>query len=100
MSAHNHDEEIIKRFNSRPLKPAEAVKLSQKIEKKFSESVLAEIGEWGKKYELSFQFWPDQNNVYISKNGVELTCIGGRGSVDEILSDCCAYLRRINLKDK
>lgn len=100
MSAHNHDEEIIKRLNYKPLLPAQAAKMSQGIEDKFSESVLAEIGEWGKIYELSFQFWPEQNNVYISKNGVELTCIGGRASVDEILADCCAYLRRMNPKRK
>lgn len=100
MSAHNHDEEIIKRFNNRPTNATTIAKLNKQIEDKFSESVLAEIADWGKIYELSFQFWPDQNNVYISKNGIELTCIGGRGSVDEILADCCAYLRRINPKRK
>lgn len=59
--------------------------------------LLDEIEHFSEKYQISFQFWgPDNNNVYISKDHVELTSFGGRETINDILIVTLEYLRRIN----
>lgn len=58
--------------------------------------LINEIALWSRVYQINFQFWPDQNNIYISKNGVELADYGGGISMEECLFWGCQYCRKIN----
>ena len=62
------------------------------------ERLMQEITKWSKIYELNFQFWPEQCSCYISKDGVELKCIGGNLEVRQVIEYTCQYLRKINPK--
>ncbi len=59
-------------------------------------TLLQEIEKWSGKYKFSFQFWPDQNNVYISKDGVDLTSFGGYSTIKGVLVKALEYIYRIN----
>lgn len=58
--------------------------------------LMNEVQLWSKIYEINFQFWPEQNNVYIAKNGTHLVDYGGGISVEECLFWTCQYCRKIN----
>lgn len=57
-----------------------------------------EIKKWSKQYELSFQFWPRQNNVWIYKDQVEIFNRGGLETMEEAMQEACDFLNRINSK--
>lgn len=52
--------------------------------------------EYSKVYELNFQMWPNNNSIYISKDGVDLTSYGGYDEVGEVMIETIKYLDRIN----
>ena len=57
-----------------------------------------ELEFWSAIYELSFQFWPNQNNVFISKDEVDIQEFGGYDTMQEVVMQTCGYLRSINPK--
>lgn len=57
--------------------------------------LIKEIEKWSKIYEFSFQFWPDQNNVWIYKDGVEFAFFN-RPTMKEVLEEACKYVRGLN----
>lgn len=59
-------------------------------------TLLKKIMEYSKKYEISVQFWPDQQAVFIAKDGVDLESYGGR--LKQSLRAAVKYLNRINRK--
>lgn len=60
-------------------------------------ALLGEIEKWSGKYQFSFQFWgEDNNNVFINKDHVEITSMGGRESIQEILADTLEWIYRVN----
>ncbi len=66
------------------------------------DAMLAEIENYKKmltyagKYQISIQFWGDSDtNVFIAKDGIELTDFGGL-SPDEAINKTIEYLDRIN----
>jgi len=59
--------------------------------------LLEEIEKWSHKYELSFQFWGnDCNNVFISKDGVDLYDTGGYSSIEDVLIVTLKWIYRVN----
>lgn len=61
------------------------------------EDLLAAVQTFSKRYQISFQFWgPDNNNVFIMKDDVELYDAGGFACVDDAIIDALHYLYRIN----
>lgn len=59
-------------------------------------TLLRRINYWRKKYDLSFQFWQDQNNVYIARDLVDIHSMGGRESIEEILQDTIEWCEKTN----
>lgn len=65
------------------------------------ESLIIDLEEYTKRYEISFQFWGEgNNNVYISKDDVELQSFGGEDTIKDIIVRTIEYLDRINNKIK
>ena len=61
------------------------------------EKLLKEIELFSVKYQFSFQFWGDgNNNVFISKDDVELYSSGGWLNIEDALTDAVKYIYRIN----
>jgi len=61
--------------------------------------VLSEIEKWAKVYEFSFQFWGEgNNNVFISKDDVELDSTGGYETPLEVMKEALRYIYKINPK--
>jgi hypothetical protein len=59
--------------------------------------LLEEIEKWSQKYELSFQFWGNGcNNVFISKDGVDLYDAGGYSSIEDVLTVALKWIYRVN----
>lgn len=58
--------------------------------------ILQELEKWSQKYEISFQFWPEQKNVFISKDGVELTSFGGYNTIEDVIFKALNYVYKIN----
>lgn len=60
--------------------------------------LMARINYWSAIYYISIQFWgEDENNVYISKDDVELYA-GGGFTMKEAIENTLEYLERINPK--
>jgi hypothetical protein len=60
--------------------------------------LFARLLEYSKKYEISFQMWPDQKTIYIAKDGVDLTSYGS-SDAEWTMRSTLDYLDRINKKD-
>jgi len=58
--------------------------------------LINEVALWSRIYQINFQFWPEQNNVYISKGDVDLVDYGGDITMVECLFWACQYCRKIN----
>jgi hypothetical protein len=60
-------------------------------------SLFAEIEKWTEIYEFSFQFWGKGDmNVFIKKGGIDLTSMGGRDTIKEILIDALEWVNKQN----
>lgn len=65
------------------------------------EILLKEIERWAEKYQFSFQFWGiGNNNVFISKDHVDLYSSGGFDSANDVMIDALNYVYRINRTPK
>ena len=59
--------------------------------------LLQEIEKYSEKYEISFQFWgKGDNNVYISKDYVDLYETGGYETINDVLIACLEWIYRVN----
>lgn len=63
-------------------------------------SLLAKIEYWSTLYNISFQFWDDDNNVYISCDLVDIHSMGGRSTMREILEDTIEWCEKTNPSKK
>lgn len=65
------------------------------------ERLLKEIDKWSDKYEISFQFWgEDNNNVYISKDYVDLYDSGGYETAYDVIKAALEWIYRVNRTPK
>lgn len=55
-----------------------------------------EVAYYSNTYGFQFQFWGDFNAVFISKQGVDLKDYGGNVSIEDVLTFCIDYVKRIN----
>lgn len=62
--------------------------------------MMAKIEYWTKQYEFSFQFWGEDNNVYINKDDVEITSFGGHESIQQILNKTIEWCEKANPRYK
>lgn len=63
--------------------------------------LLAKIEFWTIQYDFSFQFWgKNNNNVYISRDEVEVASMGGEETVKEILERTLAWCEKSNPRKK
>lgn len=59
--------------------------------------LIKEIERWSQKYDFSFQFWGEgYNNVYISKDDVDLYDTGGYETVEEVIKVTLNWIYRVN----
>lgn len=59
--------------------------------------LIQELEQWSETYHFNFQFWGEgNNNVFISKDGVELYSTGGLDSIADIIIAALVYVRKIN----
>jgi hypothetical protein len=59
--------------------------------------LMNEIEAFTATYEFNFQFWGEgNNNVYISKDDVDLYDSGGYNTIEEVLVCALTYLYKIN----
>lgn len=63
-------------------------------------SLLAKIEYWSTLYDISFQFWNDDNNVFIGRDLVEIHSMGGRSTMREILEDTIEWCEKTNPSKK
>lgn len=45
-------------------------------------SLTKEVKAWSRIYSLNFQFWPDQNTVYIAKGDIDIWDTGGFNTME------------------
>jgi hypothetical protein len=65
------------------------------------ETLITEIEKWSEKYDFSFQFWgEDNNNVFISKDHVDLHSTGGYETIEEVLKVTLEWVYRVNRTPK
>ena len=64
----------------------------------FRSKELARLLKYSDKYEISIQFWPEQQAIYIAKDGVDLQDYGG--DFDDITDKAIEYLDRITNKSR
>ena len=57
-------------------------------------SALNHLLKYSDRYQISIQFWPDYNTVYIMKDDVDLNSWGGDG--DFAIIEAGKYLDRLN----
>jgi len=57
-----------------------------------------ELAEWSNHYDILLHLWGNYNDAYISKDDVHLYDWGGNVTVEELLANLLAYLRRVNPK--
>jgi CRISPR/Cas system CMR-associated protein Cmr3 (group 5 of RAMP superfamily) len=62
--------------------------------------LLTQIEFWSQRYEFSFQFWGDINNVYINKDDVEIMSTGGHVSIMELLIEVIVWCEKANPRIK
>lgn len=62
--------------------------------------LMAKIEYWQIQYEFSFQFWEDNNNVYIERGSVEIASFGGESSIREILERTIEWCEKANPRFK
>jgi hypothetical protein len=61
------------------------------------EYLVVEIEKWSEQYDLSFQFWgAGNNNLYISKDNVELYDTGGYESIEDVLEEAVDWIEKHN----
>ncbi len=60
-------------------------------------NLFAALIKYSERYEINFQFWPDQKTVYIAKDGIDLTSFSS-DNVADTLAQVIEYLNRINRK--
>lgn len=59
--------------------------------------LLTEIEKYTDRYEFNFQFWgADNNNVFISKGGIEMAHFGGEATIEDVLARTLNWLYRVN----
>jgi len=59
--------------------------------------ILNDIDYWTSKYEIHFQFRGDgENNVFISKNDVNLYSNGGLDKPIDAMKDALKYINKVN----
>jgi hypothetical protein len=60
--------------------------------------LLKRLLKYSDRYEISIQFWPEQQAVFIAKDGVDLESYGN--DLNEALKRSIEYLDRVTLKNK
>jgi len=64
-------------------------------------TLIKEIEKYSGKYEFSPQFWGmGNNNIFISKNDVEIFSGGGYENISECLKSALEYIYKINRTPK
>ena len=59
--------------------------------------ILSNIDYWTSKYEINFQFWGDyENNVFISKNDVNIYSNGGFKKPIDAMEDALKWINKVN----
>jgi hypothetical protein len=65
------------------------------------EKLIFEIEKWSETYEFNFQFWGNgNNNVFISKDEVELYSSGDHTTPKDVIIDALNYIHKINRLSK
>lgn len=65
------------------------------------EKLMQEIEKWSEKYDFSFQFWgKDYNNIYISKDQIDLYDTGGYETVEDVLKVALEWVYKVNRTPK
>jgi hypothetical protein len=59
--------------------------------------LLRKVVKYSERYEISVQFWPEQNAIFIAKDDVDLNSFGS-SDLTETLQMGVDYLDRINKK--
>lgn len=63
--------------------------------------MLAKIEFWAHQYDFNFQFWgPDNNNVFISRGGVDLFSAGGYETIKEMFDRVLEWCEKANPRVK
>lgn len=60
-------------------------------------SLMLRLIDYGEKYEISVQLWPQYKTIYVAKDGVDLFSYGDH-DLQRVLSRILEYLDRINAK--
>jgi hypothetical protein len=65
-------------------------------------SLLLEIEKWSEKYDMNFQFWNDDNSVFLYAKGTstELFSNGGLSSPQEVIKEVLKFIYRVNRTPK
>ena len=59
--------------------------------------LLNEIEKYSEIHTFCFQFWGKyNNNVFIEKDGIELTSSGGFETIEEVLKFSLGYIYKVN----
>ena len=61
--------------------------------------LMARLMQYGEKYEISVQLWPEYKTIYVAKDGVDLYSYGAY-DLKIVLSTVLDYLDRVNRKQK
>ncbi|AZA73549.1 hypothetical protein [Chryseobacterium indoltheticum] len=66
-------------------------------ESKPLEELFSDLDYWSVKYEFTFQFWGDyNNNIFITKGGVNIYDTGGLESPRKAIVNALEYINKIN----
>src|ERR1700689_4217106 len=61
--------------------------------------LIDELEKWSKEYNFSFQFWgKDQNNIYISKGGIDVASFGGETNIRDVIVRALDWVYKQNPK--
>lgn len=58
--------------------------------------LMAKIAYWSTRYDISFQFWNGDNNVYISRDQIDIHSSGGYETIEKVLKYTIEWCEKTN----
>lgn len=55
-----------------------------------------QLQKWKDVYDVNFQMYGGEFNIYLSKNDIELYSMGGCETPEEALNGCLAWINKVN----